>query len=77
MFEAIRYNFEKNTLSILDQRLLPKDVIYEDILTVEQGWDAIATMKVCVSFACQKTVFSFSFFFLSFFHSLSLSLSLY
>lgn len=47
MFEAIRYDVEKNTLSILDQRLLPKEIKYEDILTVEQGWEAIATMKVC------------------------------
>lgn len=46
MLEAIKYDVEKNTLSILDQRVLPKYVIYEDILTVEQGWEAIATMKV-------------------------------
>lgn len=46
MFQAIKYDPEKNTLSILDQRLLPNHVIYEDILTVEHGWQAIATMKV-------------------------------
>ncbi|XP_006003718.1 methylthioribose-1-phosphate isomerase isoform X1 [Latimeria chalumnae] len=42
--EAIRYS--KGSLQILNQLLLPGQTSYEQINTVEQGWQAIRTMKV-------------------------------
>lgn len=42
--EAIKYKDRK--LSLLDQVLLPQQVVYVDINTVQEGHDAIKTMKV-------------------------------
>lgn len=42
--EAIRYKNRK--LSLLDQVLLPQQVAYVDINSVQDGYDAIKTMKV-------------------------------
>ncbi|XP_071955426.1 methylthioribose-1-phosphate isomerase-like isoform X2 [Antedon mediterranea] len=42
--EAIRYN--NGTLSILNQLLLPTISEFEEIKSVEEGWDAIKKMKV-------------------------------
>lgn len=42
--EAIRYKNRK--LSLLDQVLLPQQVVYVDINSVQDGYDAIKTMKV-------------------------------
>lgn len=42
--ESIRFKHGK--LHILDQLRLPKETIYEEIKTVEDGWNAIKSMKV-------------------------------
>ena len=42
--EAIKYKNRK--LSLLDQVLLPQQVVYVDINSVQDGYDAIKTMKV-------------------------------
>ena len=42
--EAIKYKNRK--LSLLDQVLLPQQVVYVDINSVQDGYDAIETMKV-------------------------------
>ena len=42
--EAIKYKNRK--LSLLDQVLLPQQVVYVDINSVLDGYDAIKTMKV-------------------------------
>lgn len=39
----IRY--ENRTLSIIDQLQLPQVLVYVDIKTVQDGWDAIKYMK--------------------------------
>ena len=42
--EAIRYSDGK--LEILNQLLLPMESVWEKVETVEDGWQAIRTMKV-------------------------------
>ncbi|XP_039257618.2 methylthioribose-1-phosphate isomerase-like [Styela clava] len=42
--ESIR--FKNGKLHILDQLQLPKKTVYEEIKTVEDGWNAIKSMKV-------------------------------
>ena len=44
--EAIHY--KENKLFILDQLQLPKKLEYEEITCVEEGWQAIKQMKVCI-----------------------------
>lgn len=44
--QAIIYESDANRLTILNQLLLPVQVEYEDILTVNDGWQAIKQMKV-------------------------------
>ena len=44
--ESIIYDPVKNTLSILNQLLLPLSVVYEDIKNVQDGWNAIKQMKI-------------------------------
>ena len=39
-------NYDKGKLSILNQLLLPQETVYENIETVEDGWNAINKMKV-------------------------------
>lgn len=42
--EAIRYR--PGSLQILNQLLLPHETVYEDIRSVQDGYDAIKSMKV-------------------------------
>ncbi|KAB8039790.1 S-methyl-5-thioribose-1-phosphate isomerase [Silvanigrella paludirubra] len=42
--EAIKY--KNNKLEILNQLLLPDSFVYEDCISVEQGWQSIHQMKV-------------------------------
>jgi hypothetical protein len=42
--QAIKYN--RGHLEILNQLLLPKESCYEEISNVEDGWNAIRSMKV-------------------------------
>jgi methylthioribose-1-phosphate isomerase len=42
--EAIKYN--EGRLEILNQLLLPAQSVYEHITSVEEGWEAIRSMKV-------------------------------
>ena len=42
--EAIIY--ENGKLQILNQLLLPKETVFEEIRNVEDGWHAIKQMKV-------------------------------
>lgn len=44
VLEAIRYS--RGSLSLLDQKRLPMETIFEDCLSVEDGWNAIREMKV-------------------------------
>lgn len=44
--QAIIYERDSNRLTILNQLSLPVRVEYEDILTVNDGWQAIKQMKV-------------------------------
>ena len=46
--EAI--NYRRGELEILNQLLLPHHTIYEEIITVKDGWEAINQMKVTFSF---------------------------
>lgn len=56
--EAIRYR--AGSLQILNQLLLPRETVYEEIRSVQDGYEAIKTMKV------RKSSTSFTSFFLSF-----------
>lgn len=38
--------WKNDTLVLLDQTKLPNEIVYEEITTVEDVWDAIVTMKV-------------------------------
>ena len=42
--EAIKY--ENGKLHILNQLLLPKETVFEEIRNAEDGWHAIKEMKV-------------------------------
>ncbi len=44
--EAIKYG--KN-LSILNQLLLPSQSVYEELVTLEDAWNAVKSMKVGVA----------------------------
>lgn len=44
MLEAIKY--KKSGLEVLDQLLLPKVTKYEQVTSVQQGWEMIKSMKV-------------------------------
>ncbi|KAF8793282.1 methylthioribose-1-phosphate isomerase-like [Argiope bruennichi] len=44
MLEAILY--QRGKLEILDQLLLPAETSYDNITSVQEGWDAIKSMKV-------------------------------
>jgi methylthioribose-1-phosphate isomerase len=46
MLDAIKYDHEKKTLSILNQLLLPHETVFEEILSTKDAWDAIKSMKV-------------------------------
>lgn len=43
--EAMKY--QNGRLHILNQLLLPKETVFEEIKNVEDGWHAIKDMKVC------------------------------
>ncbi|XP_069460469.1 methylthioribose-1-phosphate isomerase isoform X2 [Ambystoma mexicanum] len=42
--EALRYR--RGSLQVLNQLLLPHTSVYEEVSTVQQGWEAIRSMKV-------------------------------
>lgn len=44
--QSVRWNSAENRLDLLDQRLLPDDIIYLELTTSEQVWDAIKQMAV-------------------------------
>ena len=44
--EAIRFDKVTGQLSILNQLLLPEELLYESVSTIEEGWRAIKQMKV-------------------------------
>ena len=44
--EGIRYQPQDGSLSILNQLLLPHEIVYEPITSVEGAWTAIREMKV-------------------------------
>ena len=46
MLDAIKYDHKNKTLSILNQLLLPHESVFEEILSAEDAWQAIKTMKV-------------------------------
>ena len=39
-------DYKRGQLKILNQLLLPEESVYEEISSVEDGWQAIRTMKV-------------------------------
>ena len=50
--EAIKYSKAKGTLKILNQLLLPHASVYEKIVSLEDGWNAIKEMKVSCWCVC-------------------------
>ena len=44
--QLIPIQWKENTLVLLDQTLLPNEVVYESFGTAESVWDAIQVMKV-------------------------------
>ncbi len=47
LVESIRYDPTAGTLRVLDQLLLPTEIRYIDVNTVEDGWSVIHNMQVC------------------------------
>ena len=45
-------DYKRGSLKILNQLLLPEQAVYEKITSVEDGWQAIRTMKVSCSLYC-------------------------
>ena len=46
--EAIVYDGVGPRLQVLNQLRLPHEHVYEEVRTVEDGWEQIRDMKVCV-----------------------------
>ncbi|MFE5318760.1 S-methyl-5-thioribose-1-phosphate isomerase [Paenibacillus sp. NPDC056579] len=44
--QSVRWNSADNQLDLLDQRLLPDQIVYLELTTSEQVWDAIKQMAV-------------------------------
>jgi len=44
--QAVRWNSAERRLDLLDQRLLPDDIVYLELIASEQVWDAIKQMAV-------------------------------
>ncbi len=42
--QSLRWN--RDHLELLDQRLLPEDIVYLDLTTAEEVWEAISRLKV-------------------------------
>ena len=54
--EGIRYNAQDGSLTILNQLLLPHEIVYEPVTTVEDAWKAIREMKVVHKFIHQLAI---------------------
>ncbi|WP_159887475.1 S-methyl-5-thioribose-1-phosphate isomerase [Paenibacillus puerhi] len=44
--QSVRWNSLKDRLDLLDQRLLPDEIVYLELTTAEQVWDAIKQLAV-------------------------------
>ncbi|MBE1441403.1 S-methyl-5-thioribose-1-phosphate isomerase [Paenibacillus sp. OAS669] len=44
--QSVRWNSAENRLELLDQRLLPDEIVYLELTTSEQVWDAIKQLAV-------------------------------
>jgi methylthioribose-1-phosphate isomerase len=44
--QSVYWDFDRQHLMLLDQRLLPDTILYLDLLTVEEVWEAIRHLKV-------------------------------
>lgn len=44
--ELVSIQWENDALVLLDQTILPNDIVYDEYKTLESVWDAIVTMKV-------------------------------
>ncbi|UUZ80688.1 hypothetical protein LJK88_38560 [Paenibacillus sp. P26] len=44
--QSVRWNSLKDQLDLLDQRLLPDEIVYLELTTSEEVWDAIKQLAV-------------------------------